>query len=89
ASVHSAKFPAETLFVMGRLVERDALTASDSRAGFPKAYRRVRGRRWKALRRAMRSMAARSAGLALASLAPNGPAASQLPSPARVARPRN
>jgi CHAD domain-containing protein len=60
ASVHSAKFPAETLFVMGRLVERDALTASDSRAAFPKAYRRARGKRWKALRRVMRSMAARS-----------------------------
>jgi CHAD domain-containing protein len=64
ASVHSARFPAETLFVMGRLVERDALTAHDSRAGFPKAYKRVRGRRWKALRRTMRSMAARSVGQA-------------------------
>jgi triphosphatase len=61
ASVHSTKFPAETLFVMGRLVERDALTARDSRAAFPKAYRRVRGKRWKALRRVMRSVAARPA----------------------------
>lgn len=72
ASMHSAKFPAETLFVMGRLVERDALTARDSRAGFPKAYRRVRGKRWKTLRRAMDSVAARSIARAKALSVSNG-----------------
>jgi triphosphatase len=47
------KLSAETAFLMGVFTERQRMTAAEMRQRFPKAYRRVRGRRWKALRRAM------------------------------------
>jgi CHAD domain-containing protein len=52
--------PADTLFLMGRLAERHELTCRRMRKRFPKAWRRVSGRRWKALRRALDGGAARA-----------------------------
>jgi triphosphatase len=42
--------PVPTVFAMGAVAERYAQRGRDLRARFPKAYRRVRGRRWKELR---------------------------------------
>jgi hypothetical protein len=42
--------PSETLFVMGRLAERHSAAAASARKGVAKVWRKVRGRRWKALR---------------------------------------
>ncbi len=47
--------PFEAGFVLGRLAERSALHARELRRGFPRAFRRVRGRRWKELNRAMQA----------------------------------
>ncbi|MEJ0086664.1 MAG: CHAD domain-containing protein [Pseudomonadota bacterium] len=47
--------PSSTYFAMGRLVERDRRAFERCRRKFPKAYSRVRGRRWRALADAMRS----------------------------------
>jgi hypothetical protein len=41
---------------MGQLAERQHTRALAARKRFPKAYRKVRGRRWKELRRAMRDV---------------------------------
>jgi CHAD domain-containing protein len=49
--------PATTSFALGRLVERDAGTLAEHRAKFPKAWRRLRKRRWRALDAAMRDAA--------------------------------
>jgi CHAD domain-containing protein len=43
----------ETVFVIGGIAERYAAQAARLRSKFPKRYRRVRGRRWKRLKRAM------------------------------------
>ena len=43
----------ETIFAMGEIAERYRQDMIDLRARFPKAYRQVRGRRWKALRKAI------------------------------------
>jgi triphosphatase len=42
--------PPSTVFAMGAVAERYAQRGRDLRARFPKAYRRIRGRRWKELR---------------------------------------
>jgi triphosphatase len=42
--------PSETLFLMGRLAERHAVAAVGAAKRVDKAWRKVRGRRWKALR---------------------------------------
>jgi CHAD domain-containing protein len=47
--------PAATLLFMGRIMERDLRTGHKARRRVPKAYRRIRGRRWKALRRSLRA----------------------------------
>jgi CHAD domain-containing protein len=56
-----ARLPAETLFLMGVFAERKRMTAGKARKRLPKGYGRVRGRRWKALRREMRELAAQQA----------------------------
>ena len=43
-------------FEMGRLVESDRQALETCRDGFPKAYRRVRRRRWRALDAAMQAL---------------------------------
>jgi CHAD domain-containing protein len=53
----TCKMPGETVFLMGVFTERQRLTAGDMRQRFTKSYRRVCGRRWKALRRAMTELA--------------------------------
>ncbi len=52
------RLPPETLFLMGVFAERQRVSAGEARRRFPKGYGRVHGRRWKALRRAMRELAA-------------------------------
>lgn len=52
------RLPPETLFLMGVFAERQRMAAGDARRRFPKGYGRVRGRRWRALRRAMGELAA-------------------------------
>jgi triphosphatase len=47
------ELPAATSFAVGRIVERDANVLDRCRARFPKAWRRVRRRRWRALQEAM------------------------------------
>ena len=42
---------AETIFAMGEIAERYRQSMIDLRARFPKAYRQVSGRRWKAFRK--------------------------------------
>lgn len=49
------RMPNATIFLMGRLAERQHARALAARTRFAKAYRRITGRRWKELRRAMRS----------------------------------
>lgn len=62
AGTRACKMPAETVFLMGVFTERQRLSAGDMRQRFTKSYRRVRGRRWKALRRAMAELAAAHGG---------------------------
>jgi CHAD domain-containing protein len=45
--------PSEASFAVGRMVERDANALERCRAKFPKAWRRIRRRRWRALQAAM------------------------------------
>jgi CHAD domain-containing protein len=49
--------PSSTSFVVGRLVERDASAIERCRERFPKAYRRVRKRRWRELNAVMKQTA--------------------------------
>jgi CHAD domain-containing protein len=68
----SWKMPGETVFLMGVFTERQRLTASDMRQRFTKSYRRVRGRRWKAFRRAMAELeSTHGGGTAQAAPAPS------------------
>ncbi len=52
AAAPPVSLPRDTLFLMGRLTERHERTCGRMRRRFPKVWRRVRGKRWKALRRA-------------------------------------
>ncbi len=61
----SCKMPGETVFLMGIFTERQRLSAGDMRRRFTKTFRRVRGRRWKALRRAMSELAGVHGGAAV------------------------
>jgi CHAD domain-containing protein len=45
--------PPDTVFVMGGLAERYAIRAAGLRDEYPKAFKRLRGRSWKRLRREM------------------------------------
>jgi triphosphatase len=44
-------FPAETMFLMGRMAERHAVAGARARAGFEDAFQRLHRKRWKRLRR--------------------------------------
>jgi len=57
ASEPGSKLPAETLFIMGQLAERDAHLMRRLQERILKASRRVRGKRWKNLRRLIRERA--------------------------------
>jgi CHAD domain-containing protein len=58
--------PPATLFLMGRLAETHGRMTREARATLERAWRRVRGKRWKALRARLESLA----DAALAQLAP-------------------
>jgi CHAD domain-containing protein len=62
AGTRAWKMPADTVFLMGVFAERQRLSAGAMRRRFDKSYRRVRGRRWKALRRAMTQLSAAHGG---------------------------
>ncbi|MCD6052853.1 MAG: hypothetical protein K0Q96_45 [Rubrobacteraceae bacterium] len=49
----SPKLSPETTFVMGGVAHRYEVQARELRAAFPEAYSRVRGKRWKKVRRTM------------------------------------
>lgn len=49
----SPKLPPETIFVMGGIAYRYEAQARELRAEFPKAYGRIKGKRWKKLKGAM------------------------------------
>jgi CHAD domain-containing protein len=62
AGTRACKMPAETIFLMGVFTERQRLSTGTMRRRFTKSYRRVHGRRWKALRFAMEQLAAAHGG---------------------------
>jgi CHAD domain-containing protein len=62
AGTRACKMPAETIFLMGVFTERQRLGTGAMRRRFTKSYRRVRGRRWRALRLAMQRLAAANGG---------------------------
>ena len=51
------RLPSSTSFAIGRLVERDARSVERCREQFPKAWRRVRKRRWRELSAVMKGRA--------------------------------
>jgi len=52
--------PSQTLFLMGRLAERHSMAAAEARKPVEKAWRKVRGRRWRALRLKLEELRATS-----------------------------
>ena len=66
--------PARTMFVIGLLSERYAHRAAELRDGFAPLFERVRGKRWRRLRNAMRAGAGAAVGLRPAT-GPTPPAA--------------
>lgn len=56
--VSRSNLPPATVFVIGRLVERDSLAFERCRRRFAKAYRRIRRRRWRELLASMQRQAA-------------------------------
>src|SRR5579862_3772633 len=50
AAVSQSGLPPPTLFLMGRLAEQHAQLTSQARATLSRSWRKVRGKRWKALR---------------------------------------
>jgi CHAD domain-containing protein len=76
--------PAPTLFFMGRLAERHARITAEARRTLDRAWRRVRGKRWKALRSRLAELsesAAATPGVGAAPLAPLPDVAATTPSP--------
>ena len=57
ARSRARRLPPETSFWMGVFVERNTSVAADARRGVWKRYEKLHGRRWKALRRAMKKLA--------------------------------
>ena len=51
------RLPSSTSFLVGRLVERDVQAFKRCRKKFGRAYRRVRGRRWRELSDTMERVA--------------------------------
>ena len=84
AADSTAGLPAETLFLMGRLAEHHLNVTARARKTLTRAWKKVRGKRWKALRARMAQISA----AALAASAPEAepaPASSE-PSPPTQAR---
>lgn len=50
---HQHELPAETIFALGKLSQRYAHRAEELRAEFPKLYRRVKGKAWQRMQRAL------------------------------------
>jgi CHAD domain-containing protein len=48
--------PPATLFLMGKLAEHHARVSAEARATVPRCWRKVRGRRWKALRARLKEL---------------------------------
>jgi hypothetical protein len=65
--------PPATLFLMGRLAEHHRCITADARRTVAKSWRRVRGRRWRALRRGLATL--ESGPLASAAMPAAAPAA--------------
>ena len=57
ARSRARRLPPEASFWMGVFVERNTSVAADARRGVRKRYEKLHGRRWKALRRAMKELA--------------------------------
>jgi CHAD domain-containing protein len=57
ARSRTRRLPPEASFWMGVFVERNTSVAADARRGVRKRYEKLHGRRWKALRRAMKKLA--------------------------------
>jgi triphosphatase len=55
-TTHASELSNDVVFLMGELAQQHADTAADLRARFPRTYRGVIGRRWKALRRELRAL---------------------------------
>lgn len=53
----AGELPAAASFAVGRIVERDMQAIEECRRKFPKAYRRIRRRRWRSLQAAMKRAA--------------------------------
>ena len=56
ARSRTRRLPPEASFWMGVFVERNTSVAADARRGVRKRYEKLHGRRWKALRRAMKKL---------------------------------
>jgi hypothetical protein len=67
--------PPATLFFMGRLAEHQVRVTTESRQTLTRAWRRVRGKRWKALRARLGEMSAGAQALNGVGLANAGVAA--------------
>ena len=68
--------PPDTLFLMGRLAEYHAGVTTQARRNLARSWRKVRGRRWKALRARLGELSARAGRMPLAvSVADTVPAA--------------
>lgn len=72
---HGRRLPPNTLFVVGVLAERYDRRAADLRAEYPRAFERMRGRRWKGLAHAMNASRPQPAA------APKAPEPAPLPTP--------
>ena len=81
----ASPLPPATLFLMGRLAEHHARTTAQARRTLDRPWRKVRGRRWKALRERLAQLSAEAPALtgelSAASLMPVG-ASEAAPAPA-------
>ena len=57
-----AGLPPETLFLMGRLAERHAHLTADARRTLERSWRKIRGKRWKAMRARLDELSRIAAG---------------------------
>ncbi len=81
----TAGLPAETLFLMGRLAEHQLNVTARARKTLTRAWKRIRGKRWKGLRAKMAQVSAAALAAAATAAAPALPPPD--PSPATQARP--
>jgi CHAD domain-containing protein len=51
--MHQHELPPQTVFTLGEIAQRYAHQAADLRARFPKVYRRIKGKPWQQLQRAL------------------------------------